>query len=281
MIELAVVSITILVENTVRRPELLAEHGFAALVNVNGRKILFDTGAGHTLISNAGVLGVDLIDVSAVILSHGHYDHTGGFRAFLKLHGPVDVYAHPHVFSERYKLQEDMAPEYIGIGWTREQLQNEGAISNLQTTPAELEEGVFLTGAIPRLTPYEKISNKFQVKLNNRWEQDKILDDQALTIRSSKGIVVISGCAHAGLINTLRHVQLLTGEEKIHAFFGGTHLNGATNERIKCTVEALDEFDLDIVGAGHCTGFEASVALYNALGDKFACIPVGSVFELE
>ena len=100
-------------------------------------------------------------------------------------------------------------------------------------------------------------------------------------IRSSKGIVVISGCAHAGLINTLKHVQLLTGEKKIHAFFGGTHLNGVTNERIKRTVEALDEFDLDIVGAGHCTGFEASVALYNELGSKFACIPVGSVFELE
>ena len=281
MLELAVVSITILVENTVRQPELLAEHGFAALVNVNGRKILFDTGAGHTLISSAGVLGIDLTNVSAVVLSHGHYDHTGGLRDFLKLHGPVDVYAHSDVFSERYTIKKDAAPEYIGIGWTREQLQNEGAMLNLLTTPAELEEGVFLTGAIPRLTPYEKISSKFQVKSNSGWEQDKILDDQALVIRSSKGIVVISGCAHAGLINTLKHVQLLTGEKKIHAFFGGTHLNGVTNERIKRTVEALDEFDLDIVGAGHCTGFEASVALYNELGSKFACIPVGSVFELE
>lgn len=281
MLQLAAVSITILVENTVRQPELLAEHGFAALVNVNGRKILFDTGAGHTLISNAEVLGIDLMDVSAVVLSHGHYDHTGGLRDFLKLHGPVDVYAHSDVFSERYTIKKDAAPEYIGIGWTREQLQNEGAMLNLLTTPAELEEGVFLTGAIPRLTPYEKISSKFQVKSNSGWEQDKILDDQALVIRSSKGIVVISGCAHAGLINTLKHVQLLTGEKKIHAFFGGTHLNGAINERIKRTVEALDEFDLDIVGAGHCTGFEASVALYNELGSKFACIPVGSVFELE
>ncbi len=281
MLQLAAVSITILVENTVLQPELLAEHGFAALVNVNGRKILFDTGAGHTLISSAGVLGIDLTNVSAVVLSHGHYDHTGGLRDFLKLHGPVDVYAHSDVFSERYTIKKDAAPEYIGIGWTREQLQNEGAMLNLLTTPAELEEGVFLTGAIPRLTPYEKISSKFQVKSNSGWEQDKILDDQALVIRSSKGIVVISGCAHAGLINTLKHVQLLTGEKKIHAFFGGTHLNGVTNERIKRTVEALDEFDLDIVGAGHCTGFEASVALYNELGSKFACIPVGSVFELE
>ena len=201
--------------------------------------------------------------------------------AFLRLHGPVDIYAHPDVFGEHYKVQADTAPEYIGIPWTRKQLQNEGARLHLQATLANLGEGLLMTGAIPRLTPYENISSKFQVRSDRSWQQDKILDDQALVIRTSQGIVVVSGCAHAGLINTLKHVQMLTGEEKIHAFLGGTHLNGASSDRIKRTIEALMEFDLDVVGAGHCTGFAASVALYNALSDKFACMPVGSVFELE
>lgn len=269
-------------ENTANRSGLLAEHGFAALVNVGGNKILFDTGASDTFVANAAALGIDLGDVSTVALSHGHYDHTGGLMAFLRLHdGPVDVYAHPDLFSPHYAFQPGVRPRYIGIEWSRQQLEDSGAVFHLKAEPSQLKGGLLLTGQIPRVTPYEDVAQMFQVKINGGWEKDEIWDDQALVIPTPEKVVVISGCAHAGLINTLKYVQQLTGENKIHAFLGGTHLTGAAAERIRNTIDDLNEFGLDKLGAGHCTGFEASVSLANALGSKFTPIPVGSVFQLN
>ena len=282
VVKLATDFITILVENTAQQPGHLAEHGFAALLNVGGRKLLFDTGAGQALIPNAKAMGIDLTSVSAVALSHGHYDHTGGLKDFLRLHhNPVTVYAHPDLFSHRFSISENDPPRYSGIDWTKGQLEQVGAVFDLTATPTDLGSGLFLTGQIPRTVPYEHISDRFQVKTAAGWKKDEILDDQALVIETKTGLVVISGCAHAGLINTLSYAQELSDNKKIAAFFGGTHLIGATDERIKSTIKALAEFDLSLIGAGHCTGFKASALLFSALRDLYRPIPVGSVFELD
>jgi len=279
--EIGSVTITVLVENTTERRGLLAEHGFAVLVEARGRKILFDTGAGRALLPNAEALGVDLASVSAVVLSHGHYDHTGGLKAFLEAHGPVDVYAHPDVFRERYSVKAAEEPKSTGIPWKRRELESWGARFNLERTMVMLGPGMFLTGAIPRLTEYEKTPEEFKTRSGSSLERDIVPDDQALVIHTARGLVVLLGCAHAGLINTLRHVRLVTGMTKIHAVFGGTHLRGASTERINRTIEALGEFGVDLIGVGHCTGFEACAALYREFGKRFHCMPVGTVFSLE
>lgn len=281
MTEIGPVTITVLVENTTERRGLLAEHGLAVLVEARGRKILFDTGAGWALIPNAEALGVDLGSVSAVVLSHGHYDHTGGLKAFLEAHGPVDVYAHPDVFRERFNVKAREEPQSTGILWKRRQLESLGASFNLERTLVMLGPGLLLTGAIPRLTEYEKTPEEFKTRSGSSWERDIIPDDQALVIHSSRGLVVLLGCAHAGVVNTLRHVRLVTGMTKIHAVLGGTHLRGASIERINRTIEALGEFGVDLIGVGHCTGFEASASLYREFGKRFHCMPVGTVFSLE
>lgn len=279
--EIGHVTITVLVENTTERRGLLAEHGLAVLVEARGRRILFDTGAGRALLPNAEALGVNLDSVSAVVLSHGHYDHTGGLKAFLEAHGPVDVYAHPDVFRERYSVKAGEEMRSVGILWKRRQLERWGARFNLKRTTVMLGPGLFLTGAIPRLTEYEKNSEEFKTRSGSSWEEDIIPDDQALVIHSSRGLIVLLGCAHAGLINTLRHVRLITGVTKIHAVFGGTHLKGANIERVNRTIEALDELGVDLIAAGHCTGFEACAALYRELGKRFHCMPVGTVFTVN
>ena len=156
-----------------------------------------------------------------------------------------------------------------------------GARFNLNRTAVMLEPGLFLTGAIPRLTEYEKNSDEFVTPSGSAWEEDNIPDDQALVIYSSRGLIVLLGCAHSGLINTLRHVRLITGVTKIHAVFGGMHLKGADIERVNRTIKALDEFEVDLIAAGHCTGFEACAALYHKLGRQFHCIPVGTVLTVN
>ncbi|MDN5347225.1 MAG: 7,8-dihydropterin-6-yl-methyl-4-(beta-D-ribofuranosyl)aminobenzene 5-phosphate synthase [Clostridia bacterium] len=274
------VLLTVLVENTTEQRGLLAEHGFAVLVEAGGKKILFDTGAGRALLPNAEALGVDLKSVDVVVLSHGHYDHTGGLKAFLEVHNPVDIYAHPDVFRERYRVETGKEPRYIGIPWGKEELAAWGAHFHLQETPVNLAEGVSLTGFIPRLTEYETVSNAFQIRSGDGFERDIIPDDQALVIHSQAGLVVLLGCAHAGLINTLRYVQSITGEKKICAVLGGTHLRGAGEERIARTLEALRDFGLDKIGVSHCTGFPASFAFYQVFGKRFFRLPVGTKFSL-
>ena len=274
------VKITTLCENRTPGFGLLREYGLSMVLERGNKRIIFDTGSGTGLIVNAKLMGIDLNSLEEVVFSHGQYDHTGGLKNLLEKNSPLPVYAHPDIFN-KYIYVQGKGPEYVGPPWTKEYLQELGARFHFAREPVELDEGLIITGQIPRVVAYEKHEPHFLRKSEGAFVQDPIYDDQALVAESPEGTIVLLGCTHAGLINTLRYVTYLTGKRKIYAVLGGTHLLNVSESRLARTLEALREFDIKKVAPCHCTGFRATAALHQAFGENFMQNRVGSVFKLS
>ena len=258
---------------------VLAEHGFSIYVEFADYRLIFDAGETTTSVTNADALGIDLAAVP-VALSHGHYDHTGGLLDLLKRTGPVPIYAHPDVFVSRYSRREG-ALRQIGIPFNREDLEEMGGAFDLSRQAREISPGVWLTGEIPRAAEFEAPSEDFVVvSEDGEIEVDPIADDQALVLVLKRGLFVILGCAHSGMISTLLHAQRVTGVERILGVAGGTHLGYGGEERLKETIAALRTFDLEILAPSHCTGFPAATALEAEFPDRFVENCVGTQIVL-
>lgn len=269
-------TITVLTDNQVDRDNgLLAEHGICLLVEMEGRKVLLDAGQTNVCLRNARQLGVDLSDVNAVVLSHGHYDHGGGLPALLDELGRLEVIAHPGAFASKYARRQGQPDRHIGLAYSAEDLIQRGVVVRLEPDAHEIGGGLIATGSIPRVTHFEKNDPHFWVKIGGRWELDHFKDDQALVARTAEGLVVMLGCAHAGVINTLRHAMKLTGDERIRAVIGGLHLASASLERTQNTVAALQQMNVGQVVACHCTGFAAGIRLHAAFSKRFMSGTVG------
>ncbi len=278
------VRLTTICDNKTPGRGLLGEHGLSIFLEAGERRFLFDTGTGQTLLHNAGVLGIDLSKLDAILLSHGHYDHTGGLLPLSEKVAPAPVYAHPDIFIPKYHalgipVQENA--KYIGPPWSREHLEGLGVQFHLQREPVDFGGGVMLTGEISRLPAWTHSEPGLQQKTSKGFRVDPFSDDQSLVVESSKGIVVVLGCAHAGLVNILQHVVTLTGKKHIYALLGGTHLLNASMEQLASIFEALEEFDLQVVAPCHCTGLRATFAFQQAFGDKFVFHQAGNIFEFD
>jgi len=261
--------ITTLSENTAGFPVVLAEWGLSVLVQTDDLNILLDTGASISVPHNSPLLGIDLSTIDRIVLSHGHYDHTGGLKEVLKHIGKqVEVIAHPDIWAKKYARGEGFE-RYIGIPFPREELEALGASFTLSKEPVWITDDIVSTGEIPMTTEYEEIERMLYVKEDDQWLPDPLLDDRALVIKASEGLVVILGCAHRGAINTIRHAQEITGVALIHTVIGGTHLIGATEERVLRTAAALQELGVQRVGVSHCTGLPSSMLLSQQLGESF------------
>jgi len=273
------VSITVLVENVARGRRLLGEHGLSFYIEVGDHRILFDTGQGMAIRNNAEVLGIDLERVDTVVLSHGHFDHAGGFSALPASASPRRVFLHPSAFDTKYSRQPDGSVQDVGLPEPARAALQKGVSERLWSRePTEIVENVLATGEIPRLTAYEDVGGAF---FTDRacTRPDLLADDQALVIRTPQGIVLLLGCAHSGVVNTMDRVAQLLGEKHFHAVIGGMHLIGASNERIEATRKALDEYDVRLIGPCHCTGAAATVSLRRYFTDRFQECSVGTVFK--
>jgi 7,8-dihydropterin-6-yl-methyl-4-(beta-D-ribofuranosyl)aminobenzene 5'-phosphate synthase len=275
--------ITILCENLVGRLVGSGEHGFSAFIETDQGNYLFDTGSGRSIVPNSLALNKDLKSIRKIFLSHGHYDHTGGLPEVLKLKGKVDVHAHPHVFLDRIAVLKEEDREikrFIGIFYKERYLESLGANFVFNTDFKEVEKGLFLTGEVPRQTNFEKPDPRLFSEMDGAMTNDLFLDDQSLILDMDKGIVLILGCAHSGMINIINHVINKMGKQKFHSILGGTHLDFLTPEQLEESIKSLKRMEIGKIGVSHCTGMRAAFRLQQEFGDRFFYGCVGSVLEV-
>ena len=271
---------TVLCENCVfSNAGAIAEHGWAVYIESDQGNFLFDTGQGLGIINNARYFNKDLSTIQGVIISHHHYDHTGGLFTVLEQTGKVNVYSHPDLFKNSYVVDEGKERN-IGIPFRREILESRGAQFKFNTSFREIAPGLMLSGEIPRLTEYEKGSKKLLLKTSEGYTQDLIFDDQTLVATTEKGLVIILGCSHSGMINIINHIIDKTGQNHIRTIIGGTHLGPASEETKEKTIEALKKFDIEKIGVSHCTGLKTSMRLFQEFGDRFFFCNVGTKIEI-
>ncbi len=244
-------------------------------------RVLLDTGRSVSVSHNVDILGVDLSKIDKVVLSHGHQDHTGGLRQLLlKMRKRVEIIAHPDIWAAKYARRRGQAARFNGIPFQQEELESLGANFNLTTKPVKITDNIITTGEIPMVTDFEQIDPDLFVKEDRGFKPDKLRDDQALIINTEPGLVIILGCAHRGIINTLNHAQQLTGVKQIYMVLGGCHLIGATEERMRLTIAALRELGVQRIGVSHCTGLPAAAIMAQEFGDSFFFNNVGTQTNL-
>jgi 7,8-dihydropterin-6-yl-methyl-4-(beta-D-ribofuranosyl)aminobenzene 5'-phosphate synthase len=275
-----VLRITTLSENTARRGDFLGEWGLSILVETEEARVLLDTGKGFSAVYNADTLGIDLHNIDRIVLSHAHYDHTGGLREILRrMRKGVEVIAHPDIWQIKYARREAEPDRYIGVPFQQNELESLGARFHLTTQPVDITSAIMTTGEIPMVTAFEEVDSALFIKEGTAWQPDKVMDDQALIVKTEQGLVIILGCAHRGMINTLYHARQLTGTEKIHTVVGGSHLINASEERLWQTIAALRELGVQRLGLCHCTDLPAASVLAQEFGESFFFNKAGTVIE--
>ena len=275
--------ITTIAENLVQISGSLGQWGLSFLLELEDargsfRKILFDTSANKRgFLHNARLLKIDFSDVEAVVLSHGHGDHTAATVEVVEKTGGVKVYGHPHTFLNRYYEDKNGKRRRSGQprGETLEDIESAGGEIILSDKPVEVVPGLWTTGQVPRTTEFEIISppsegGKRIIIVDGEERDDQILDDQSIFVYVKEMEPwVITGCAHSGPVNTLRHVKNISKTRRIETLIGGTHLVRRTEDYLNRTIEELKKFDLSLISPCHCTGFKATARLWQAFPEEF------------
>jgi 7,8-dihydropterin-6-yl-methyl-4-(beta-D-ribofuranosyl)aminobenzene 5'-phosphate synthase len=268
--------------------EGIGEWGFAAVVEADGHRILFDTGARpDTVLNNAKELGVDLANITDVVLSHNHGDHTGGLmtlrRAMLQKNPAAlsEAYVGKGIFAAR---QSDQGKALEFMATTRRDYEASGGHFVEYDHPVELWNGIWLTGPVPRKYPERNWSGHVQIRTPDGWKEDTIPEDMSLVINTGQGLVVVSGCGHAGIVNTLEYARSSVRNAPIHAAIGGFHLYQLDDQKLQWTAGKLREFGLANFLGAHCTGIEAVYRIRELTGlDRRRCSvgAVGAVYDLS
>jgi len=270
--------VTILADNRAREG-LSAEDGLSLWVQADGASMLFDAGRGGALLSNAQALGVPVGEADAVVLSHGHGDHTGGLSTLALDSTRARIYLHPAALVPRYSRSECLPQRSIGMpAASVAAVQHMAERITWTTAPIQVRKGVGVTGPIPRTTRFEDVGGPFFLDADCT-QPDGILDDQAVWMETTRGVVLLLGCAHAGVVNTLDYVAALLGAPHFHAVIGGMHLRNASRERLRKTAEAFADYGVTIVAPCHCTGDAAANYLKDRLPENVVSLPVGASLE--
>ncbi|MBD3315976.1 MAG: MBL fold metallo-hydrolase [Chitinivibrionales bacterium] len=258
----------ILIDDHAGEQGLHTEHGLSLWIEAAGKRILFDTGQSDACVQNAEKLGIDVGTADLLVLSHGHYDHTGGVEEILRRNPHIAVYCHPGIFVPRYSRQENASMKPVSIDRAAS-----NALHKVMDTigwvskPMNIASKIGITGPIPRKTAYEDTGGAFFLDPGGK-RADLIEDDLAVWIETNEGLVIITGCCHAGLVNTLQYVRGITNNTPIHAIVGGFHLVHASPTRLQSTVNSLRIIGFERIMPCHCTGDSGVQALVESFGPK-------------
>ncbi|HKL75534.1 MAG TPA: MBL fold metallo-hydrolase [Halanaerobiales bacterium] len=309
MINMKNITIKTLIDNTSANPFIMAEWGLSIYLNINGKKILFDTGAGNSqvLVNNMEVMNVNPANIDLLVLSHGHKDHTGGLRNFLRKMNRKDesknmkIITHPAALKSQYIKNIGS----FGLPFTREELEKYGAKFKVSKEPSWITDGIVVSGEIPMKNNFEKIGEGFYLKFNKKdFDEEKIIkeenelgfktngdkfvkdkeliDDQAIFIKTDLGLIIILGCAHRGIINTINYAREITGIDDIYMVIGGTHTANASEQRMNSTINEIKRMDVKKIGVSHCTGLVSGCKLSRELGKEiFFHNNAGSTIKYE
>ncbi len=267
------IEILSLVDNYVVHPGqsfegTLGEHGLSFLVTGYGQNILFDTGGGLTIEQNARTLGLNWETIDSIILSHAHDDHTGGLETVMKYLTKTEVFVHPAIFRQKYAVEPGKEPVPSGMFKKKEAYEASGVKFSLRSEETkEIAENIFLVGPIARIKPSNDLkAAKRCLKERNSFMPDPMSDEQVLVLKTPKGLLIITGCTHNGLENTITQVKERMGD-RIFGVIGGLHLCDTKAQEVKEIAHWLKTEGISLLGCCHCTGFEASALLRQFLGD--------------
>ena len=273
-------NITLLVDNKAGEG-LECVHGFAAWIRIRDRRILFDTGQKDVILKNSERLGINLADAEVLVLSHGHDDHTDNLADFYAINPNAPMYCGRNIDADRFCCR----PGEQALNWS----PPPSAKKIFETLPPEqkhvldkplyLLPGVAITGPVPRLTTFEDVGDALFLDIEAR-KPDPVSDDMSMWFETDKGLVILLGCCHSGIVNTVNYIRQVSGIEKISGIVGGMHLIRASKERMDKTLEAMKSWNMDFLIPCHCTGDNAMQQMKDYLGDIVTFGHTGTVIDL-
>jgi len=270
------IQVTTLIENGRLDESLLCEHGLSLMIQTDDKRILFDTGATAAFIDNAEALNIDLTKIDYVVLSHAHFDHSGGLRCLCQsTRRKFELILNPHFFNKKFVKEADYLT-YIGNDFAEEYLK----IENIKTTfpltdTFELVPNIYIMSNFESISDFEPRDPRFMILRGGEYKVDSFPDEQVLVLRTAKGLIVFSGCSHAGIVNICENVRKRL-QEPIYAVLGGFHLKDTDMERVEKTTRYFKESGVQKLGACHCTS-EAAMAYLALEGPELIGIPTGKI----
>lgn len=276
------VKITILLEDTALGDGLVSEHGISFIIEFGDHKLMFDTGETGIVLRNAEILGINVADIEAIVLSHGHCDHTGGLEPVLNIAKKAKIYLHPDALDNKYSYQGGSS-RFIGISNSSKKVIESHADTNKviwTREPTEIFPGLFVTGQIPRTNDFEVDNDEFFLDEDAR-QPDILRDDQSIYFNTEHGLVVVFGCSHVGIINTLDYITKITGIKHIHTIMGGFHLISSGKSKTSKVIDNLERFDIQRIGSGHCTGTEVALEFRKRYPRRCFMCSAGTICEFQ